>query len=339
VIALNGVVGPLMILAAILAALGLFTALHARWIEKRFPPRGDLVAIDGGAIHVVEARAEGVERGVVLLLHGASGNHADMMVALARPLAAQGFRVLAVDRPGHGWSGRICGRRASSPARQAEFIRAALARRGVRQAIVVGHSLAGVLALALALDAPEFTRALVLLAPVSHPWPGGVNWHYTIAAQRAVGWAFRQFVVTPIGLLALRSGLREVFVPNAIPANYVAASALKLMFRPKHFLANAEDVVDLKSFVTAQAPRYGLIAAPTEVVTGDNDGVVYTHIHSIGCARDIPGAVLTTLPGVGHSPHHCATEDVVAAIVRADRRAIKRGEEYVQDIEDTPAAI
>ena len=51
------------------------------------------------------------------------------------------------------------------------------------------------------------------------------------------------------------------------------------------------------------------------------DGIVYAHIHSAGCARDIPGATLTTLQGVGHSPHHSAPESVVAAILEVDRRA------------------
>ena len=63
------------------------------------------------------------------------------------------------------------------------------------------------------------------------------------------------------------------------------------------------------------------IAAPTAIVTGDSDAVVYAHIHSIGCARDIPRATLTTLKGVGHSPHHSAPESVIAAIVEAERRA------------------
>ncbi|HYA71750.1 MAG TPA: alpha/beta hydrolase, partial [Roseiarcus sp.] len=58
---------------------------------------------------------------------------------------------------------------------------------------------------------------------------------------------------------------------------------------------------------------------------GDSDGIVYARVHSAGCARDIPGATLATLAGVGHSPHHSAPESVVAAIVEVDARA-RRGE-------------
>ncbi len=153
-----------------------------------YPPAGACVDSGGGVLHIVDQPAKSRERGVVLLVHGASGNHADMLVALGSPLAALGFRAIAVDRPGHGWSRRR-GRRLSSPKRQAALIRAVLAGRGVTQAIVVVHSLAGVLGLAMALAAPAFTRALVLLAPVSHPWPGGVDWRYALAAKPLAGLA------------------------------------------------------------------------------------------------------------------------------------------------------
>ena len=76
--------------------------------------------------------------------------------------------------------------------------------------------------------------------------------------------------------------------------------------------------------MAALSPRYGAIRAPTAIVTGDSRRVVYAHIHSAGCARDIPGATLTTLAGVGHSPHHSAPESVVAAIVEVDARARRR---------------
>ena len=45
------------------------------------------------------------------MIHGASGNAADLDVALAGRLSEAGFRVLSVDRPGHGWSARAGGRR------------------------------------------------------------------------------------------------------------------------------------------------------------------------------------------------------------------------------------
>ncbi len=309
------------ILVALVAGLVLFTMVQTRRIERRFPPVGELVPIDAGAIHVVERAPDGAERGAVLLVHGASGNFADMSLALADRLAALGFRVFSVDRPGHGWSARPPSRAASSPERQAEMLREALARLGVARAIVVVHSLAGALGLAMALNAPEFVRGLVLVAPVSHPWPGGVAWYYRLAASRALGPLFRRLIVLPAGLASMRAGVSAVFDPNPTPPGYIAATRLPLVLRPLHFKANAEDVVDAEAHVAALSPRYGAICAPTAIVTGDRDGVVYARIHSAGCARDIPGARLTTLQGVGHSPHHSAPESVAAAVLDVDARA------------------
>ena len=302
-------------------ALFLFTHRRVRRIEARFPAVGALINVDGSVLHIVEQAPVGPERGAVLLVHGASGNHADMMSALGPGLAALGFRAIAIDRPGHGWSSRS-GRRHSSPALQAALIRQALARHGVARAIVVVHSWAGALGLAMALEAPEFTRALVLLAPATHPWPGGVSWYYPLATMPGLGWLFRHFLVMPAGLMTMGSAVASVFTPDAPPAHYVETTKLPLVLRPAHFLANAEDVVDLKPFVTEWAPRYCQIKTPTTIVTGDRDGIVFAHIHSLGCARDIPGAVLTTLPGVGHSPHHRVPDAVVAAIIEAERRAL-----------------
>jgi pimeloyl-ACP methyl ester carboxylesterase len=311
-------------LAAAAVALLAFTAIASRLIEARFPPVGERVAAGplSAAVHVVERPPSAPERGAVLLVHGASGNFADLDAALGKRLAALGFCVFAVDRPGHGWSDRLAGADAASPAGQAAALRAALARRGVERAIVVVHSLAGMLGLAMALDAPKFTRGLVLLAPVSHPWPGGVAWYYRVAASRLLGPAFRRLFVLPAGLASMRGGVREVFAPSPPPKDYAVATRLPLVFRPRHFRANAEDVVAAQAHVAALSPRYATIRSPTAVLTGDHDGVVYAKIHSAGCARDIPGATLTVLPGVGHSPHHSAPDSVVAAILEVEARAL-----------------
>ncbi len=315
---------PFLCFLGVIAALGAFTAVETRRIEARYPPTGRRVPVGGGAIHALDRPAEGEERGAVLLIHGASGNAADMFAALAEPLSAAGFRVLSLDRPGHGWSDRFGGRAVSSPVVQAAALRRAAEALGVTQAIVAVHSLGGVTGLAMALEHPDFLRALVMIAPVSHPWPGGVAWHYRFGAHPLFGPPFRRLVALPIGMVRMRAGVRAVFAPNPAPRDFVEATRLPLVLRPLHFRANCEDVARAEAAVAALSPRYGAILAPTEVVTGDSDGVVYAHIHSKGSARDIPGARLTTLEGVGHSPHHVQPQRIAAIILEAWRRARAR---------------
>lgn len=310
-----------LLLAAVLIGLALYTAVLASRLDARYPPRGRFTPIPGGRLHVVERAAIGPERATVLLIHGASGNGSDLMLPLGDALATRGFRVIAVDRPGLGWSDRPGGRDDADPARQAALIRAGLAAMGVNNAIVVGHSLAGMASTALALDDPAFTRGLVLIAPVTHPWPGGeIDWYYNLASTPFVGEAFTRTLSLPFGMAAFSGGLASVFAPQPPPPDYVERTGLLRGLRPKIFRANAQDVAQAFGAVTRQAPRLGAIRAPTAIVTGDRDGIVLTKIHSYGSARDIPGATLEVLAGVGHSPHWAAPDKVIDAIVSVAAR-------------------
>lgn len=312
---------PVFALIGLVAGLWIFTVVQSRRIATRYPPRGRRIDIGEGAIHVLDRRPTGAERGAIMLIHGASGNSADLAIALMDRLCAEGFRVLSVDRPGHGWSDRIGGREAFTPARQASALRRAAESIGVSRAIVAAHSLGGITALAMALEEPDFVQALVLIAPVSHPWPGGVAWYYSLGAHSILGAPFRGLATLPVGMARISAAVAGVFAPNSPPPNFVEATMLPLVLRPAHFRANCEDVVHAEAAVAAMSPRYGEIRAPTEIVTGDSDGVVYAQIHSAGLARDITFSRLTTLQRTGHSPHHVAPDRIVNIILEAAKRS------------------
>ena len=317
---LIGVVG----LAAGSAAL--YTQWQVRRIESRFPPAGRFVDVEGGRLHYTERRPTGgaAETATVVLLHGASGNQADMMLPLGDGLVARGFRIIAIDRPGHGWSDRPGGADDASPSAQARLIRSGLASLGVRNAIVVGHSLAGAVASAFAIEHKDFTRGLVLVAPVTHPWPGGITWYYSAAALPFLGPLFGHLVVMPVGLASMQTAVASVFAPQTPPEDYAERTGSALVLRPSEFVANAQDVAQLAGFIDVQSKRMGEIDAPTTIVTGDRDAIVYAHIHSVGSARDIEGAKLVTLPGVGHAVHNVRPEAVVDAIEDVAARAAPR---------------
>lgn len=301
---------------AILVVAGVVTAVMTLIIAARHPPQGRFVEVEGGRLHLVErGPTSGRPAGTVLLLHGASTNQADMMLTLGDRLAER-YRVVAVDRPGHGWSDRPGGRADASPARQATLLRQALDVIGVSKAIVVGHSLAGAAAANLALDHAELVCGLVLLAPATHPWPGGVTWYYTPATAPGLGWLFTHTVTLPIGLAVLDDVIDTVFAPQRPPRDYIERAATRLVLRPRAFRANAEDVKALLPFVREQSRRYGEITAPTVIVTGDADTIVSPKIHSAALAREIADAKLIVLPGVGHVPQVAAPDLVIAEIDR-----------------------
>jgi pimeloyl-ACP methyl ester carboxylesterase len=258
-----------------------------------------------------------------VLLHGASGNLQDMRLALGDKLASR-YRVILIDRPGHGWSDRPGGSADASPAVQAALIHQALERIGITRAIVVGHSWSGALATAYALAYPAAVNGLVLLAPVAHPWPGGVGWYNPILTTCVIGSLFARTIALPLGELLAGPAIRGVFAPQEPPDDYRKQAAVDLVLRSSELIANAEDLTALKAFVTAQAPSYGAIKVPTIVITGDVDKTVSPQIHSQAIAAMLPRAKLIVLPGIGHMLHHAAAGVVADAIDEIDEIASGR---------------
>jgi pimeloyl-ACP methyl ester carboxylesterase len=302
---------------AIVAILGIgatITAVGVAQLERVHRPKGRFVSVAGGRLHVVDlAPARPSDVPPVVLLHGASGNLEDQRLTLGNALAAR-RRVILIDRPGHGFSDRPGGKSDALPGRQAALIAQALGRLGIGRAIIVGHSWAGALAAAIALDFPERVAGLVLLAPVTHPWPGGIFWYNALASTPVIGRLFVQTCAFPFGSLLIARAVAEVFEPQQPPAAYLRRAATRLVLRPKEFLANAHDLAVLKAFVTAQVPRYGAIKAPTVIISGDRDTTVRLESHARIAATLIPRAKLIVLEGIGHMPHHAAAEKIVAAI-------------------------
>lgn len=280
-------------------------ALASAAIRRRYPAPGLFLALDGVRLHLrdIGPRDAPPER-TVLLLHGASGNHLDLLVPLRPALEARGFRIIAIDRPGLGWSGRPPASRAGDPDGQAALIARALEALGVPRCLVLGYSLSGAVASALALDCPRRVAGLLLLCPVTHPWPGGIDWHYRLASLPLIGHLFCWTLVPPIGLLRMRGSIRAVFLPQTPPEEYVAATAVPMILRPESFRANARDVAALFGHVSRRVGTYGRLEMPVSVISGDADVTVWPSIHTAGLAREVRDIRVRLLPGVGHMPHH-----------------------------------
>ena len=192
----------------------------------------------------------------------------------------------------------------------------ALGKLGITQAIIVGHSWGGALTAAMALNHPKRVAGLVMLAPVTHRWNGGVAWYHNLGALPVLGPLFAHTLALPTGLLMVNAGARGAFLPQTMPDNYVRDTALSLLLRPREFLTNAHDMVTLKQAVTAQMSRYGEIKVPVVILHGDVDKSVYLDTHSRPFVKAVPHAELIVLPGVGHLVPNVATEQIIAAIER-----------------------
>jgi pimeloyl-ACP methyl ester carboxylesterase len=303
----------LAVFAVIAAGLVAWTWIAAARTASRHPPQGVFVNVAGGRMHLMDMgpRDAPPERTIVMI-HGASCNHLALTLPLARPLLDAGFRVIAIDRPGHGHSDRPGGRDDASPARQAAIVAEAMAAAGAPEAIVLAHSFAGAIATTLAMDHPARVRGLVLIAPATHPWPGGVAWYHHPASWPGIDLLFSNTLPVAGFSLTARAGVDQVFTPQETPDGYIEATALPLMLRPANFRANSQDMVGLQAHVRQRSPRYAEIRQPTVVISGDVDRVVSTTIHTMALVKQLPDAKAVILPGVGHVPHHADTARVVA---------------------------
>lgn len=289
---------------------------EAGW-EARHPPDGDLVEVEGRRVHVrVSGRARGTAPDLVLI-HGANGHLRDF-ASLTPPLEAA-FRVLAVDRPGLGWSDSW-GRADSDPQAQARILRRALSGFGLRRPIVLGHSYGGAVAMGWALEAPEDTAALVILAGATYPWPGEFRAWYR-AYGGPLGWPARAAVAAFARDRQAARLIRAVFAPDPVPRGYLAQFGPGLSMRRAVQAASTRQVCALKGHLARMCRDYPGLALPIELVHGSHDRIVWPGIHAGRMAREVASARLEILEGVGHMPHHARPRAVLAAIHRAAGRA------------------
>ena len=315
VFAIGAVVSTLFVATGLVTLLlvvaALYTEQQRRRIERDYPPRGRIVRAGDTDMHMLE---RGKERGgrPVVLLHGAASNADDMMASVGAALADR--HVIAIDRPGHGYSDRPSPRDSSSPIVQARLVRQTLEAMGVRDAVVVGHSWGGCCALTLALRDPHLVHGLLLLAPVTHPWRGKISWYWRVAANRWLGPLFVRTLVMPVGLASIRQTLRFAFAPNPVPDDYIEEAGITRIFRPRNFAANAEDMVDLWYNVNWLSSQYPRVTAPTVILQGDSDGTLWPELHAESLVRQMPNAKLRMLPGIGHLPNYFAQGEIVTAV-------------------------
>ena len=157
------IVITLVLLALAVGALAVSNARTARQVEKALPPLGSFIDIDGSRIHYLD-RGSGP---TILCIHGLAGQMRHFTYALLDKLKSD-YRVVIVDRPGSGYSTRPPQASAAIFAQARTLAKFAAALR-LERPLVVGHSLGGAIALALALNHPEHVGGLALLAPLTHP--------------------------------------------------------------------------------------------------------------------------------------------------------------------------
>ena len=263
-------------------------------IEQLIPPIGSFAEIDGARMHYVD-RGTGP---AILMIHGLAGTLWNFTYDVVDRLSDRA-RVVALDRPGSGYSTRPRGTSASLPS-QAAAIARLIEHLALERPLVVGHSLGGALALALAMDHPHLVRGLALIAPLTQPSSGPPPAFRQIYIRSSF---VRGLVAHTIGIpLAKRTApqtIAAIFAPEAAPDDFAIRGGAYLGLRPSQFYHASEDVIAATDDMPAIARRYGEIALPVRVLFGRGDRVLDHRTHGEHLREQIAHAELTLTDG-GH---------------------------------------
>jgi len=267
---------------------------------RREPAReaGKFVGTPDGTVHAV-VRGSGSD---VVLLHGVTDN-AHTWRGVQEALLGRA-RTHAVDLPGHGLSDIP-----SAPLDALEMANRVVGYmdcEGIERAVVVGWSLGGAVAVALAARHPDRVKSLVLESPavLAFPFPFAL-------------WPLK---VDRVGELMFRIGampsLRRFFMASTFAPRFrPSEEVVERYWRDWQIKGRARYVrALLRAFEsTALSPLIPGISTPAWIVHGDADRLVPARVGR-ELAALLPKADLRALAGVGHAPHIERPEVVLGAV-------------------------
>ena len=238
----------------------------------------------------------GQEGDVVLLVHGYGGDR-NSWLFLQEPLAAQ-YRVYALDLPGHGTSAKDVGEGSLSVL--ADAVTGVLDALGAERAHLVGHSMGGAVAVAVAARDPARIASLTLIAPSG--FGAEINAGYLRGFADA---QTRRELKAVIGQLFDDESL----VTRQLVDDLLAYKRLDGVDEALHALADA--LLDGEAQRGDSAASLAAIggAAPVTVIWGRADRII-----PAAQAESVAGAVRHLIDGAGHMPQMERPAEVQAAI-------------------------
>ncbi|ANY85349.1 alpha/beta hydrolase (plasmid) [Microvirga ossetica] len=312
--------------AAALGAAVLYNWQRAEAAERKTPPTGRFLNVDGVRVHYIE-RGEGEP---VVLIHGNGTMIQDFTVSGLVDRLASRYRVIVFDRPGYGYSSRP--RQLWTPRAHAKLFQRALGQLGVGHAVVLGHSWGTLAAVALALESPSLVRSLVLASGYYCLTLRADMFLFSPPAVPVIGDAMRH-TISPLVARAILPGLiKQMFAQAVVPERFERQFPKEMMLRPSQLRAAAEDAALMTPSVMELQHHYRELRMPITIITGADDQIADVGRQSERLHRELPQSEFIALPGLGHMVHHLAPDAVASAVERA---AQKLGEE----VRDQPRVV
>ncbi len=252
--------------------------------------------IIGIAGHPIRYLALGEGGDPAVFIHGFGADLEAWM--FNQPVIAQTRATYALDLPGHGGSTKEVAD--GSPQALAMQMRAALDALGVGRAHLIGHSLGGAVATLIALDNPEKTTSLTLIAPAGYGSAIDIEFIDGFIAGN------RRKELKPLlqRLVSNESAVTRDMVEAVVRYKRIDGVADALAAIRDGLVAGSGQAIAL-------GERLGALGIPVQVIWGSDDRII-----PAGQAEGLQalGVSVRVLAGAGHMPHMEAAADVNALI-------------------------
>jgi pimeloyl-ACP methyl ester carboxylesterase len=284
-------IGVVAVLAVLLGVNALVTGAETR-PAKVTVPDGRIINLPGGDLQVVDRGPRSGSPIVLLHCFTCAIDWWDRMM----PRLQRRHRVVAVDLLGHGGSEKPAS--GYTIENQADLVTQALGRLDVREAEVVGHSLGGAVAVALAEKAPQLVDRIVIIDTRSSVHDeGDLGFIAALAFAPVIGEAFWRAKPD----FAIRQGLEVAFAPGFDVPDAFVEDVSRMTFN-----SYDDSPADFDGY-TAKATLAKRVAAtrkPLMVIMGAEEQIIDDPRAALAAyAAAAPWAQAKLISDAGHSPN------------------------------------
>jgi pimeloyl-ACP methyl ester carboxylesterase len=273
-------------------------------------PGGRILDLPGGEMQVRERGPRDGSPIVLLHCFSCAIDWWDGML----PMLERKHRVIAIDLLGHGGSEKPAS--GYTPVNQAQVVSEALERLGVKRAEIVGHSLGGTVAVALAQEHPQLVGRVVIVDMPPDNSYGSLGFLANLALRPVIG----ETVWTIKPDFAIRDGLGVAFAPGFDVPDAFVEDVKRLTYTAYDNSPAGENQYLGEESLDRRLRSAG---KPLMVLMGEEEQIVDDPQRALRqYAGTVPGTETHLIAGAGHSPNVEKPRETANLVLRFDEKSV-----------------